>query len=186
MPVGCGIAGGLGYTCLVKNRISGIKQAWLFNLDLLRTAIDPNGTGYVQGLEFTGYDGLYRYDAGKFSHSATSAPNKNTDTGAGTFLQTVVLQLWPQTPEDLATIADIMVADALGAIVLTNNNEFRIYGAQNGLTASSDGQVNPTGKNQGESTVTIITLVGEENLPYRIFFRTDYNTTLNLIESYEF
>lgn len=186
MAVLCGIGGGIGYTCLVKNRISGIKQAWLFNLDLLRTGIDPNGTGYVLGLEFDGYDGLYRYDAGKFSHSATSTPNKNADTGAGTFLQSVTLQLWPQTPEDLATIADIMVADALGAIVLTNNNEFRIYGAQNGLTANSDGQVNPTGKNQGESTVTVLTLVGEESLPYRIFFRTDYNTTLNLIESYEF
>lgn len=186
MALGCGIGGGIGYTCLVKNRISGIKQAWLFNLDLLRTAIDPEGFDYVQGLEFDGYDGLYRYDAGKFSHSATSVPNKNTDTGAGTFLQTVTLQLWPQTPTDLATIADIMVADALGAIMLTNNNEFRIYGAQNGLTATSDGQVNPTGKNQGESTVTILNLTGEESLPYRIFFKTDYATTLNLIESYQF
>jgi hypothetical protein len=181
----CGIGSGVDYNCLAKKRISGVKKVWLYNLDLLSSPVDPNGFDYVQGLEFTGYDGLYLFDAGKFSHSATSTPNKNTDSGTGTFLQSVTLRLFPDTPTELKTISDLLVSD-VGAIVLTNNNEFRIYGAQNGLSGNSDGAVNPTGRLQGEDVTTSITIVGEETLPYRILLRTDYATTLAYVTALQF
>ena len=183
--VTCGIGGGVAFNCEYKRRISGVKKVWLFNLDLLSSPIDPGGEGYVTGIQFTGYDGLYLFDAGKFSHSAVSTPNKNAESGSGTFNQAVTVRMFPTTPTELSTIADLMVAD-VGAIVLTNNNEFRIYGAENGLSANSEGQVNPTGKNQGEDTATTMTLVGEEKLPYRILFKTDYATTLALVEALVF
>lgn len=180
----CGINRGIDYSCLAKRRISGVKKIWLFNLDLLNSQIDPNGTGYVTGLEFTGYDGLYLFDAGKWSHSATSTISVNTDSGAVTFLQSVIMRLIADTPEEIATIADLTTA-TLGAIVLTNNNEFRIYGALNGLSAT-EGEVMPTGRAQGENATSSITLTGEESLPYRILLRTDYTTTLAYVQALQF
>ena len=180
----CGISTGVGYNCLSKRRISGVKKVWLFNVDLLNSPIDPNGTGYVTGLEFDGYEGLYLYDAGKFSHSATSTINVSTDSGAVTFLQSVILRLFIDSPEELAAIADLTTS-TVGAIVLTNNNEFRIYGANNGM-AATEGEVSPTGRAQGENTATVITLTGEETQAYRLLLRTDYATTLAYIQALEF
>lgn len=180
----CGISSGIDYSCLSKKKISGVKKIWLFNIDLLNSPIDPNGTGYVTGLEFTGYDGLYLFDAGKFSHSAVSTINVQAESGAVSYLQSVVMRLVADTPTELSTLADLMVA-TVGAIVLTNNNEFRIYGAQNGLTAT-EGVVEPTGRAQGEDTSTNITLTGQENLPYRLLLRTDYATTLAYVTALQF
>jgi hypothetical protein len=182
MPL-CGINSGIDYDCLSKRRISGVKKVWLFNVSDLTAAIDPNGDGYVSGLEFNGYDGLYLFDAGKFSHSATSTINVQADSGAVSFLQSVILRLFVDTPEEIVTISDLLVSE-VGAIVLTNNNEFRIYGAQNGLSAT-EGNVSPTGRAQGEDTATTITLTGEENLPFRLLLRTDFATTLAYVQALE-
>src|SRR6478609_2746321 len=108
--VTCGIGSGIDYSCLAKRRISGVKKIWLFNIDLLNSPIDPTGTGYVTGLEFTGYDGLYLFDAGKWSHSATSTINYNTDSGSATFLQSVIMRLIADTPAEVATLADLTVS----------------------------------------------------------------------------
>lgn len=180
----CGIGSGIDFDCNSKKKISGVKKVWLFNLDLLNAPIDPNGTGYVTGLEFTGYDGLYLFDAGKFSHSATSTINVQAESGAVSYLQSVILRLVADTPTELATLTDMMVA-TLGAIVLTNNNEFRIYGATAGLSAT-EGVVEPTGRAQGEDTSTSVTLTGQEPLPYRLLLRTDYATTLAYVQALQF
>ena len=183
MAVLCGISSGVDYTCLNKRRVSGVKRVWLFNHGDLASPIDPNGTGYVNGLEFDGYDGLYLFDAGKFSHSATSTISVNPDSGAVSFLQSVILRLFIDSPEEVAVLADLTTAE-VGAIVLTNNNEFRIYGAQNGLSAT-EGDVSPTGRAQGENTATSVTLTGEETAPYRLLLDTDFATTLALVEALE-
>ena len=180
----CGIGSGIDYSCLAKRRISGVKKVWLFNIDLLNSQIDPYGTGYVTGLEFTGYDGLYLFDAGKWSHSATTTINYNADSGSSTFLQSVILRLIADTPAEVATIADLTTS-TVGAIVLTNNGEFRIYGASNGLTAT-EREVMPTGRAQGENNSSSITLTGEETLPYRILLKTDYSTTLAYVQALQF
>lgn len=184
MAVLCGISSGIDYNCLAKKRISGVKKIWLFNHDLLSSPIDPNGTGYVQGLEFTGYDGLYLFDAGKFSHSATSTISVNADSGAVSFLQSVIMRLFVDSPTELQAMSDLTSA-VVGAIVLTNNNEFRIYGAQNGLSAT-EGDISPTGRAQGENTATSITLTGEETLPYRLLLKNDYSQTLALVQALQF
>jgi hypothetical protein len=184
MAVLCGISSGIDYNCLSKKRISGVKKVWLFNLDLLNAAIDPNGSGPVTGLEFSGYDGLYLFDAGKFSHSAESPINVNTESGAVSFLQNVNLRLLVDSTTEIATLADLLVS-TVGAVVLTNNSEFRIYGAVNGL-AAAEGTVSPTGRIQGDDTSTTIRLTGEEALPYRILLRTDYATTLSYVQALEF
>lgn len=183
MAVLCGIGSGIDYDCNSKRRISGVKKVWLFNVGDLSTPIDPDGTGYVTGLNFDGYDGLYLFDAGKFSHSATSTINVQADSGAVSFLQSVTLRLFVDSPVELSTLSDLLVAE-VGAIVLTNNNEFRIYGAANGLSAT-EGAVSPTGRAQGEDTATSVTLTGEEALPYRLLLQTDFATTLNLVEAYQ-
>lgn len=179
MPEICGIGSGIDYDCLSKRRISGVKKVWLFNVSDLTSAIDPNGTGYVTGLEFDGYEALYLFDAGKFSHSAVSTINVQAESGAVSFLQSVILRLFIDDPTEIATVSDLLVA-TVGAIVLTNNNEFRIYGAQNGMSAT-EGNISPTGRAQGEDTATSITLTGEENLPYRLLWKGDYTTTLNYV-----
>jgi hypothetical protein len=183
MPL-CGISSGIDYDCLSKRRISGVKKVWLFNVDTLTSAIDPNGTDYVTGLEFNGYDGLYLFDAGKFSHSATSTINVQADSGAVSFLQQVILRVFADSPAEIAVLADLLVS-TVGAVVLTNNNEFRVYGAVNGLSAT-EGAVSPTGRAQGEDTATSVTLTGEESLPYRLLLKTDYATTLSYIQALQF
>jgi hypothetical protein len=180
----CGISSGIDFDCLSKKKISGVKKIWLFNLDLLNSPIDPDGTGYVTGLEFTGYDGLYLFDAGKFSHSALSTINVQAESGAVSFLQSVIMRLVADTPTELNTLSDLLVS-TVGAIVLTNNNQFRIYGAENGL-AATEGVVEPTGRAQGEDTSTSVTLTGQERLPFRLFLRTDYATSLAYIQALQF
>ncbi len=180
----CGIGSGIDFDCLSKKKISGVKKVWLFNVDLLNSPIDPNGTGYVTGLEFTGYDGLYLFDAGKFSHSALSTINVQPESGAVSYLQSVILRLVADSPIELSTLTDMMVS-TLGAIVLTNNNQFRIYGAENGL-AATEGTVEPTGRAQGEDTSTSVTLTGQERLPFRLLLRTDFQTTLQYVQALQF
>jgi hypothetical protein len=179
----CGITQGFNFDCNSLKRVSGVKRLWAFNTDDLRTGIDPNGTGYVTGLEFNGYDGLYEFESKKFSfqftHNLVVA-----ESGAVSWTQTGVLRLFVDTPEEVAALSDLAVAN-VGFIVLTNNGEFRIYGAENGMTAG-DGTTGTTGLAQGENTTDQVTMLGNEKQPYRILLKTDYNTTLALVEALEF
>jgi hypothetical protein len=179
----CGITRGFNFDCNSLKRVSGVRRLWAFNIDDLTTGIDPNGTGYVTGLEFNGYDGLYEFESKKFSfqftHNLVVA-----ESGAVSWTQTGVLRLFVDAPEEVAALSDLAVAN-VGFIVLTNNGEFRIYGAENGMTAG-DGTTGTTGLAQGENTTDQITMIGSEKLPYRILLKTDYNTTLALVEALEF
>lgn len=179
----CGITQGFNFDCLSLKRVSGVRRLWAFNIDDLRVPIDPNGTGYVTGLEFNGYDGLYEFESKKFSfqftHNLVIA-----ESGAASWTQTGVLRLFVDTPAEVAALSDLSVSN-VGFIVLTNNNEFRIYGAENGMTAA-DGTTGTTGLAQGENTTDQVTMIGSEKLPYRMLLQTDFATTLALVESYEF
>jgi hypothetical protein len=179
----CGITRGFNFDCNSLKRVSGVRRLWAFNIDDLTTGIDPNGTGYVTGLEFDGYDGLYEFESKKFSHQFTHNLVV-ADSGAVSWTQTGVIRLFVDTPEEVAALSDLAVAN-VGFIVLTNNGEFRIYGAENGMTAG-DGTTGTTGLAQGENTTDQITMIGSEKLPYRILLKTDYNTTLALVEALEF
>jgi hypothetical protein len=178
----CGITQGFNFDCNSLKRVSGVRRLWAFNIDDLRVAIDPNGVGYITGLEFDGYDGLYEFESKKFSfqftHNLVVA-----ESGAVSWTQTGVLRLFVDTPAEVAALSDLAVAN-VGFVVLTNNGEFRIYGAENGMTAG-DGTTGTTGLAQGENTTDQITMIGSEKQPYRILLRTDYNTTLALVEALE-
>ena len=179
----CGITQGFNFDCLSLRRVSGVRRLWAFNVDDLRTGIDPNGTGYVTGLEFNGYDGLYEFESNKFSHQFTYTLVRS-EGGSVSFTQTGVIRLFVDSPAEVAALADLAVAN-VGFIVLTNNNEFRIYGAENGMSAG-DGTTGTTGRNQGEDLTDVVTMIGSEKLPYRTLLRTDYATTLAYVQALEF
>ena len=179
----CGITQGFNFDCNSLKRVSGVRRLWAFNIADLRAGIDPNGTGYVSGLEFNGYDGLYEFESRKFSHQFTHTLVV-AESGAASWTQTGVIKVFVDTPAEVAALSDLSVSN-VGFIVLTNNSEFRIYGAENGMTAG-DGTTGTTGRAQGEDTTDQITMIGSEKLPYRVLLRTDYNTTLAYVEALEF
>jgi len=179
----CGITSGFNFDCNSLKRVSGVRRAWAFNIDDLASEIDPNGTGVVGSLEFNGYDGLYEFESKKFSfqftHNLVVA-----ESGGASWTQTGVLRLFVDSAAEVAALSDLAVAN-VGFVVLTNNNEFRIYGANNGMTAG-DGTTGTTGLAQGENTTDTVTMIGSEKLPFRMFSRGDYATTLAYIEALEF
>lgn len=178
----CGITQGFNFDCLSLRRVSGIRRLWAFNVDAV-VPIDPNGTDYVTGIQAkTGYAFLYEFESNKFSFQFTHNLVVS-DGGARSFTQTGVLRLFVDSPAEVAALADLAVAN-VGFIVLTNNNEFRIYGAENGMTAG-DGTTGSTGLAQGENTTDQVTMIGSERLPYRMLLDTDVPTTLALIEALE-
>jgi len=179
----CGITKGFNFDCNSLKRVSGVKRVWAGNLDDLRTGIDPNGTGYVTGLEFNGYDGLYEFESKKFSHQVVHNLVVG-EGGAVSWAQVATLRLFVDTPEEVEALSDLAVSNVI-LVVETNNGEFRIYGANNGMTAV-DPTTGTTGRLQGEDTTDSITLNGNEKLPYRILLKTDYATTLALVEALEF
>lgn len=179
----CGITQGFNFDCNSLKRVSGVRRVWAGNVEDF-VQIDPNGTGYVTGLQMkTGYDGLYEFESKKFSHQFTHNLSVG-EGGAVSWLQVGVLRLFVDTPAEVAALSDLAVANVF-FIVLTNNNEFRIYGAENGMTAV-DPTTGTTGRLQGEDTTDSITMNGNEKLPYRILLKNgSYAETLALIEAIE-
>lgn len=175
----CRITQGFDINCESLKRVAGIKRIWLFNHDDLVNAIDPKGTGYVTSLEFDGYEGLYLFDSKKYSHQATSTIAVG-DGGNVSWTQSIIMRLFNDTPGEDEALSDLTVAE-VGAIVQTNNGEFLIFGAGNGLTAT-EGTVG-TGRNAGEDTAATITLTGSEFQIWRRFLRTDFATTLTYLEA---
>lgn len=175
----CLITSGISVSCDDLRRVGGLaKSAWVFNLDDLNTPI-PAGSSYVTNLELATYQSLYRFESTKFSHEANFQATKS-DGGNVIINQTVILRLFNNDPTDDGVIEDLLTSD-VGVIVLTNNSEFFIYGAANGM-GLTDG-TGGTGRQLGDSTVTQLTLTGaEKELPKRLL-RTDYATTLAYLEA---
>lgn len=179
----CIISGGIDFDCSALKKTGGIKKVWLFNLSALRVAIDPNGTGYVTSLEFTGYDGLYLFDARKYSHEFTSTLTIG-DGGNASWTQELILRLFNDTPTEDQALSDLAVAE-VGAIIQTNNGEFLIAGATNGLTGTAGTAT--TGRNPGDATATSITLSGAENQIWRRLLRNgNFADTLAYVTALQF
>lgn len=179
----CGITQGFNFSCLSLKRVSGVRRVWAFNIDSLSSPIDPSGNGLVTGIQFNGYDGLYEFESKKFSHQFTHTMVVS-DGGAVSFTQTGVLRLFVDSPEEVLALSDLAVAN-VGFIVLTNNSEFRIYGSENGMSATEE--TGTTGRLQGEDTTDSITMTGSERLPYRTLLKNgSFAETLALIEALEF
>lgn len=171
----CGITSGISVSCDDLKRVSGVfKEAWAFNINDLRVPIDDISDAYVTALEFNSYRGLYKFESAKNSHQGTSELSRS-DGGNVAFNQTAVLRVFNNDPTDDAVIEDLTTAD-VGIIFRTKNNEFLLYGAGSGLTATAFTQT--TGRNLGEDTTATITLSGSEKKIFKRILRVDVTTTL--------
>lgn len=161
----CSISSGIGIVCNDLKRVGGVnKRVWLFNLDDLRTGIDVTQS-YVSTLNLITYATLYKFEGAKYSHSA-EAKLVRTEAGNVSWEHTVNLKINNTSYQEDAVLEALAVAE-VGAIVQTNNNEFLIYGAGNGLTCTE--QTDPTGVKLGDDESTTVKLSGSEStLPKRL------------------
>lgn len=161
----CSISSGIGIACTDLKRVGGVnKRIWLFNLDDLRTGIDVTQS-YISTLNLITYATLYKFEGAKYSHSA-EAKLVRTDAGNVSWEHTVNLKINNTSYQEDAVLEALAVAE-VGAIVQTNNNEFLIYGAGNGLTCMD--QTDTTGVKLGDDESTTVKLTGSEStLPKRL------------------
>jgi len=161
----CSISSGIGIVCNDLKRVGGVnKRVWLFNLDDLRTGIDVTQS-YVSTLNLITYATLYKFEGAKYSHSA-EAKLVRTEAGNVSWEHTVNLKINNTSYQEDAVLEALAVAE-VGAIVQTNNNEFLIYGAGNGLICTE--QTDPTGVKLGDDESTTVKLSGSEStLPKRL------------------
>jgi hypothetical protein len=181
---GCGISSGININCSDLKRVGGVnKRAWLFNIsDLLDAKYTIDGSGYVTAINFTTYAGLYAFTGKKKSHSGGYQMIKQQPGGTTFFQHNVLMKLFPDTAaEDL--IMENLAVSELGIILETNNEEFFLYGAYNGMEQIDGTQ--DSGQETATDTSDSLTFQGEEKKkPLRIL-STDYATTKALLESYE-
>lgn len=178
--MGCVITSGITIACADLKRVGGInKRFWLFNLDDLATPIAAAQTGYVTNIPLTTYRTLYKVEGAKFSHSF-EINEQRTDSGNVQWEHKLIMKVFNSDPTEDATLEQFAVGE-FGAIVQTNNLEFLILGAQNGMT-SSEAKVQ-SGVKSGDDSTSMVTLLGNESTIYKRLLRTDFNTTLQMLNA---
>jgi hypothetical protein len=179
MAVNCRVTGSINATCDDLRRVGGVnKRFWLFNTSDLTYTSD--GSGYVNSLSFASvYGGLYEFEGKKKSHSGGYTVVKQSG-GNAFFQHDVIVKLISTSPADDEVIEELLVAD-VGIILETNNNEFIVYGIDNGLemTAGTQNQ----GQESASDTTDTLTFTGEERRKPRRFLVTDYTTTLSYLDA---
>lgn len=173
--MGCLITAGISINCDALKRVGGVnKRFWLFNISSLTTPIVALTDGYVTDINLSTYQFLYKFEGNKYAHSFTVVPQRS-DEGNVQWEHKFMPVLVNTTPTEDAILEDLAVSE-VGAIVQTNNNEFLILGAQNGLTLT-EGTLG-SGQKSGDSSSSKVTLTGNEQSVYKRLLRTDVNTTL--------
>ncbi len=177
---GCGIDSGLSVNCDDLKKTGGVnKKAYIFNIDdLVSYTFDADGC--IEAISFDSYTGLYEFDSRKNAHSGGYTPVIGGEGGNKFFQHDVQLKLFSSDCLDDQVIGDLLVA-SVGIILETNNKEFKLYGATNGMDQTGGSQ------NSGQAAASDIsdTLIfqGEESeLPKRVL-DTDYQTTKAYLES---
>lgn len=161
----CSITSGIGLSCSDLRRSAGVnKRVWLFNMDDLRTPIDVSQT-FLTNLNFNTYASIFKFEGVKYSHSA-EAKMLRTDSGNVSYEHTVTLKINNTTYQEDQILEQIGIAE-VGAIIQSNNKEFFIYGAGNGLTCTE--QTDPTGIKANDDEMTSVIFKGTETtLPKRL------------------
>lgn len=174
--MGCTITAGIGIDCTDLRRTGGVaKKVWVGNIEDLRAPFNVDSVAVISNIELNTYRTLYAFEGAKFSHSATSNLAK-TDSGNVSFTHEVTLKVYNTNMSDDVILQNLAVAE-LFVIVQTLNDDFFIYGAANGLSASAIAA--QTGKNAGDDSTTTVTLTGSERtLPKRFSVNGDKNLTL--------
>ena len=176
----CGINSGLSITCQNLKKVGGVKKAaYLFNIDdLVEYTID--GQGYITALTFAQYKGLYKFQARKQSHSGGYTAVIQDPGGNKFFQHDVTLKAFCETPADDEVLEDLLVSE-VGVILETNNGEFILYGAYNGMEQTAG--VQNTGTAPASDIADNLTLTGfEEGKPKRVL-ETDGPSTKAYLES---
>jgi|SRR5688572_10377900 len=179
----CTIAGDIDITCDALKRAGGNhKKAWTFNLSDLRVPIDTSLAAYVTDLPLNTYALLRTIDGPKFGIEASSNLQLG-DGGNVSYNHQVIYRVFSTTPTDDATLEDYATADTVH-IIWTNNDEFKIYGGANGLTATAE--TDTTGRQITDSPVDTITLGGVERFkPKRLLIGGSVANTLAYLTSRE-
>lgn len=181
MAANCLITSGISVNCDQLRNVGGLfADLYVANLsDILSYTTDVNG--FVTDIVFSTYGGLYKFEGKKGSHSA-GYEIQNGGAGTNTFFShTVSAKLFGDDPTDNEVIQDLVVSDVV-MIARTRNNEYKIYGAENGLTLTEGSQ--NSGQEEASDTTDTLTFTGaEKNMPL-YFFDTDNATTLAKLEGY--
>jgi len=152
--MGCTITSGIGINCSDLRRTGGVaKKVWLGNIEDLRAPFNADATSPISTIELNTYRTLYAWEGAKFSHSAT-ANMARTDSGNVSFTHELTLKVYNTSMADDIALENLSVAEVF-AVVQTLNDEFFIYGAANGMSASAIAA--QTGKNAGDDSTTTVT-----------------------------
>lgn len=177
----CTISSGLTITCDSLKRVGGLnKRLWLFNLSDLAVPITAITDGYVTNIPLSTYRTLYKIEGTKYSHSF-EVNEQRSDEGLVQWEHKLMLKVFNTDPTSDALLEDLTVGE-FGAIVQTNNNEFFILGAQNGMTSTE--QQLKSGQASGDSSSSTMTLTGNEQSLYkRLLVGGSINNTLSYLNA---
>lgn len=176
----CGISSGLSITCDALKRVGGInKRVWLGNISDLASPIVALTDGYVTNIPLSTYRTLYKIEGTKYAHFFEINEQRGEE-GNVQWEHKLMLRIANTDPTSDALLEDLTVSEVF-AIVQTNNNEFIILGAQNGLT-STESKLK-SGQKSGDSSSSEITLLGNEQSLYKRLLRVDVNTTLTMLNA---
>jgi hypothetical protein len=155
---------------------------WVTYKNQLDTQISLTQTADISTLDFGAYGGLVRFDGNKFAHSGGY---ELTVAGGGnkSYKQTFSAKLLTNSTADDVSLQQLALGNDAIIIAQTNNREFFIYGAGNGLTAESATQ--NTGQTGDSDTTDTITLSGQELTKPLRFSQATYQQTLDYLESFE-
>ena len=183
--MGCAIISGIAITCDDLKRVGGVnKRVYLFNIEELDDTKYTFTTDFVSEINFQATFGLYAFNSKKKSHSAGYSIQKNQPGGNTYFQHDAIVKVFPDSPTEDGVIEDLVVSN-VGLIVEDNNQQFFIYGAENGLEVTEGTQ--NTGQENASDIALPLTFTGEEKtLPLRISVDgsgTDYAATKAYLET---
>lgn len=179
----CKITSGIVNDCSDLLRVGGVaKTFWIGYLSDLTAQIDLDQSADIASLSFGAYGGLYRFDGNKFSHSFGSELVVAAG-GNKSYKHSFAFKILTNSTADDVNLQDLNLGNDIFVVVQDNNQKFFILGAGNGLSAVTD--VQNSGQTGDSDASDAVTLEGQElTKPLRLL-ATDYQTTLNLVESYE-
>ena len=177
----CKITADVDLTCDDLRRLGGLNTRFWMYAPADVTATTEGIEGYIEALTFDTGTNTFTFESPDNSCSA-GWEAVSAEGGNKFFNHTVAIKLITTTPADDAVIEEMLVAK-MAVIVETQNQEFLIYGINNGLK-TTEGTQN-SGAEDASDTTDSLTLTGGEKLKPKRFFVTDYATTLALLVGYE-
>lgn len=177
----CKVTAGIDITCDDKRRLGGLNSRFWIGDPTEIDSFTFDGDGYVSEINFSTYGGTFTMESPDNSCSA-GYEVVVAEGGNKFFNHTAAIKLFATTPADDAVIEEMLVANSF-LIVETQNQEFLIYGANNGLKTTEGGQ-NSGAEDASDVTDTLTMAGGEKLKPYR-FLDTDFATSLAKLETYE-